>query len=137
MKSLSICSLFAEVLLTIDGTRAHIMRRSSRTLLSHAEPLRAGQLELEPEPEPEVELPMRRRILALALASRAASPIKSDDPAVSSAVNISSSTQLFVDDFLVQNSSGLTRKMHSPDCSHIAVTADAPVRSQAIRALVD
>ena len=42
------------------------------------------------------------------------------------AVDIGSSTQLFVDDLLVANSSGLTRTMHSPDCSRVAVTADAP-----------
>jgi hypothetical protein len=53
-------------------------------------------------------------------------PQASAPSAVPVAANIGNSTQLFVDDFLVANSSGLTRSMHSPDCSRAVVTADAP-----------
>ena len=46
--------------------------------------------------------------------------------AQSAAISIGNSTQLFVDDFLIQSKVNLTRSMHSPDLSRVAITADAP-----------
>ena len=43
------------------------------------------------------------------------------------AIDIGNSTQLFVDDFLIATKSEhLTRALHRPDCSRVAVTTDAP-----------
>ena len=47
--------------------------------------------------------------------------------AVTPPIDIANSTQLFVDDFLVATkTANLVRSLHRPDCSRVAVTADAP-----------
>jgi hypothetical protein len=47
--------------------------------------------------------------------------------AAGSAIDIGNSTQLFVDDLLIATKSEhLTRALHRPDCSRVAVTTDAP-----------
>ena len=54
-------------------------------------------------------------------------PLKSDDDDGAAAIDIGNSTQLFVDDLLIATrSEHLTRSLHRPDCSRVAVTTDAP-----------
>ena len=56
----------------------------------------------------------------------AAAPQPPQPSAQSAAISIGNSTQLFVDDFLIQSKVNLTRSMHSPDLSRVAIAADAP-----------
>jgi hypothetical protein len=49
------------------------------------------------------------------------------DPRSQPPIIIGNSTQLFVDDCIVASkTANLIRSLHRPDCSHVAVTTDAP-----------